>query len=400
MLRMRDFIFSGFLIIFLLGNVAYGADEETSPSSNTPNTQNTTQENYPEGQTSNIPSTTSPSTPSNANNSNPNAQSSTSSANPPILAPNPKPDTPRTKKPTPPIMTDHLNSPDSVEGLLEAGIAAAKEGDYKTAFKLFAKSCDEGNPAGCFAIGTMYMNGVGIQTNIQKAQRYYEMGCSGGDATACANLAMIYDYQKNADANDKEKAAQLYMTGCQGGDVLACNNLAWMYANGEGVPKDYFKSLQYYKYACEAGSDLGCYNLGLMTNTNNIYGVDKAKLGIVDLNYLGCNAGDVKACANLGWIYTNGTSGAPVSYFYAAKYYQIACDGGILSSCNNLAILYQKGLGVPQDAQRALDLFAYVCDTGLQSGCDNYRIFKQQLLTPKKRDTGSFFLPKNSRYER
>lgn len=399
MLRMRDFIFSGFLIVFLLGNIAYGADEETSPSTTMPNTQNIAQEdNNPQNTTPNA-SNTNPSTSSNTNNSNTNAQNSTRSENPPLLAPNPKPDTPRTKKPTPPIMTDHLNSPDSVEGLLEAGIAAAKEGDYKTAFKLFAKSCDEGNPAGCFAIGTMYMNGVGIATNIQKAQRYYEMGCSGGDATACANLAMIYDYQKNADENDKEKAAQLYMTGCQGGDVLACNNLAWMYANGEGVPKDYFKSIQYYKYACEAGSDLGCYNLGLMTNTNNIYGVDKAKLGIVDLNYLGCNAGDVKACANLGWIYTNGSSGAPVSYFYAAKYYQIACDGGILSSCNNLAILYQKGLGVPQDAQRALDLFAYVCDTGLQSGCDNYRIFKQQLLNPK-RDTGSFFLPKNSRYGR
>lgn len=399
MFRMRDFIFSGFLIIFLLGNVAYGADEEASTPLATPNTQNATQEDsYPENVAPNT-SNTNPSASSNANNSNTNTQNATRSQNPPLLAPNPKPDTPRTKKPTPPIMTDHLNSPDSAEGLLEGGIAAAKEGDYKTAFKLFSKSCDQGNPAGCFAIGTMYMNGVGILKNIQKAQRYYEMGCSGGDATACANLAMIYDYQKDADANDKEKAAQLYMTGCQGGDVLACNNLAWMYANGEGVPKDYFKSLQYYKYACEAGSDLGCYNLGLMTNTNNIYGVDKAKLGIVDLNYLGCNAGDVKACANLGWIYTNGSSGAPVSYFYAAKYYQIACDGGILSSCNNLAILYQKGLGVPQDTQRALDLFAYVCDTGLQSGCDNYRIFKEQLLNPR-RDTGSFFLPKNSRYGR
>ncbi|PAF53920.1 hypothetical protein BKH42_03950 [Helicobacter sp. 13S00482-2] len=336
-------------------------------------------------------------TPTNTNSNTQNSNSN-QSENPPTLAPNPKPDTPRTTKPTP-IMTDHLNSPDSAQGLLEAGISAAKEGDYKSAFKFFTQSCDQGNPAGCFAIGTMYMNGVGIQTNIQKAQRYYEMGCSGGDATACANLAMIYDYQKNADQNDKEKAAQLYMTGCQGGDVLACNNLAWMYANGEGVPKDYFKSLQYYKYACEAGSDLGCYNLGLMSNTNNIYGVDKAKLGIVDLNYLACNAGDVKACANLGWIYTNGLSGAPVSYFYAAKYYQVACDGGVLSSCNNLGILYQKGLGVPQDAQRALDLFAYVCDTGLQSGCDNYRIFKEQLLNPK-RDNGSFFLPKNSRYGR
>ncbi|WP_095274412.1 tetratricopeptide repeat protein [Helicobacter sp. 11S03491-1] len=327
-------------------------------------------------------------------NSQSNQSSTQQAQNAPILAPNPKPDTPRTTKPIP--LSDHLAPPEMVQSTLESAIVAAKSGDYKTAFKLFSQSCDEGNPAGCFGVGTMYANGIGVQNDIQKATRYYQMGCSGGDATACANLAMIYDYQKNADANDKQKAAQLYMTGCQGGDVLACNNLAWMYANGEGVQKDYFKAIQYYKFACEAGSDLGCYNLGLMTNTNNIYGVDKAKLGLVDLNYLACKAGDITGCANLGWMYANGTSGAPVSYFYAAKYFQIACDGGILSSCNNLGVLYQKGLGVPQDSQRALDLFAFVCDNGAQSGCDNYRIFKQQLLHPKSSNHGSFFLPKDS----
>ncbi|WP_275542058.1 tetratricopeptide repeat protein [Helicobacter sp. 13S00477-4] len=362
-----------FLVGFLaMTNIIYAADTDGSavqPSTTQNNEQNTQTNNQQNQNTQKEPA--------------------------PILAPNPEPDTPRTSKPTPPI-TDHLAPPDSVEGILTAGIKAAKTGDYKTAFKLFSQSCDEGNPAGCFAVGTMYMNGVGIRTDVQKATRYYEMGCSGGDATACANLAMIYDFQKKSDENNKEKAAQLYMTGCQGGDVLACNNLAWMYANGEGVQKDYFKAIQYYKYACEAGSDLGCYNLGLMSNTNTIYGIDKAKLGLVDLNYLACNAGDINGCANLGWMYTNGTSGAPVSYFYAAKYYQIACDGGLLSSCNNLAILYQKGLGVPQDTQRALDLFAFVCDNGLQSGCDNYRIFKQQLLSPQIRNKGTFFFPKNS----
>ncbi|PAF41539.1 tetratricopeptide repeat protein [Helicobacter sp. 11S02596-1] len=376
MRRIKNYLF----IALLIGvNSLYAADTQTSQPPLSQN-QNTNQ---------------SPQNPQDSASANPaNQESSENKENQaPILAPNPEPDTPIVPKPTP--LTDHLTPPNSVQGILEAGINAAKEGDYKLAFKLFSQSCDEGNPAGCFAVGTMYMNGVGIQTDIQKATRYYQMGCSGGDATACANLAMIYDYQKNADANDKEKAAELYMTACQGGDVLACNNLAWMYANGEGVQKDYFKAIQYYKFACEAGSDMACYNLGLMSNTSNVYGKDKAKLGLVDLNYLACNAGDIAGCANLGWMYANGTSGAPVSFFYAAKYFQIACDGGMIGSCNNLGVLYQRGLGVPQDSKKALDLFAYVCDNGLQSGCDNYRIFKEQLLHPKP-NNGSFFLPKNS----
>ncbi len=50
-----------------------------------------------------------------------------------------------------------------------------------------------------------------------------------------------------------------------------------MFANGSGVPKDYYKAMSYYKFSCENGNDMGCYNLGLMSNVNNIYGIDKAQ---------------------------------------------------------------------------------------------------------------------------
>ena len=310
----------------------------------------------------------------------------------PTIAPNPNPD--ERKIPLDNAETGNsMTSPKTSKDLLYFGMEAAKKGDYSAAFNFFTQACDNGNPAGCFAVGTMYMNGVGIQTDIQKAERYYQLGCSGGDATACSNLAMIYDYKEQASASDKEKALQLYMTGCQGGDALACNNLAYMYANGDGVQKDYYKAMQYYKYSCDAGSDLGCYNLGLLTNTNNIYGYNRANLTIVDMNYLACNAGDIGGCANLGWIYANGLNGAPVSYYYAARYFNIACNGGNVGSCNNLAVLYQKGLGVTQDTQRALDLFSYSCNLGHQKSCDNYRIYKQQLSSGKRMDQGAFFFP-------
>uniref|UniRef100_UPI003988FB00 tetratricopeptide repeat protein n=1 Tax=Helicobacter bizzozeronii TaxID=56877 RepID=UPI003988FB00 len=91
---------------------------------------------------------------------------------------------PTTPKPTNPKANN--NPPAVAQEALSAGISAIKVGDYRSAFKLFAKSCDQGNPAGCFAVGTMYDNGVGIQRDPEKATRYYEMGCSGGDASECA----------------------------------------------------------------------------------------------------------------------------------------------------------------------------------------------------------------------
>ncbi|GAA9385670.1 hypothetical protein TH0802_02950 [Helicobacter pylori] len=307
----------------------------------------------------------------------------------------PNPNTQITPKNDNSNLLDKLGSPENAQTELSAGIDLAKKGDYQGAFKLFSQSCDNGNAAGCFAVGAMYANGVGIQTNRLKAARYYEMGCSGGDATACANLAQMYENKKNADTNDKENALQLYAVACQGGDMLACNNLGWMFANGSGVPKDYYKAISYYKFSCENGNDMGCYNLGLMSNVNNIYGIDKAQLSQVDLNYLACNAGDMIGCANLGWIYANGDLGAPLNNHYAAKYFQMACDGGILGSCNNLGVLYQKGLGVPQDDQRALDLFSYACDNGFESSCRNYGNFKEHLLRVNP-NYGRLFMPYNS----
>ncbi|MDU7693462.1 MAG: SEL1-like repeat protein [Helicobacter sp.] len=306
----------------------------------------------------------------------------------PTLAPNPQSQDPMLPNPSP-----DLTNPTTAKNYLDFGIEAAKKQDYKAAFSFFTQACDNGDPAGCFALGTMFVNGIGIQKDLQKAERYYEVGCSGGDPTACSALASIYDKKRNASFDDKQKAIELYMTGCSGGDLVACNNLAYSYAQGDGVKKDYFKALQYYRYSCDGGNDIGCYNLGLLSNTNNIYGYDRANLTPADLNYIACNAGDIKGCANLGWIYANGLAGAPVSYFYAGQYFKKACDASDIPSCNNLAVLYQRGLGVTQDTKKALDLFAFTCNAGNQAGCNNYKIFKDQLSSRRSYDSGELFFP-------
>ena len=62
---------------------------------------------------------------------------------------------------------------------------------------MFNTACDQGNPAGCFGVGVMFMYGAGVQSDTQKAIKYYQKGCAGGDPTACANLGMIYDEAPN-----------------------------------------------------------------------------------------------------------------------------------------------------------------------------------------------------------
>lgn len=281
----------------------------------------------------------------------------------------PKPDNP---------LENALADPKSASATLNAGIDAARKGDYKKALTMLNTACDQGNPAGCFGVGIMFMYGAGVQSDTQKAIKYYQKGCAGGDPTACANLGMIYDEAPNM-GNNKQKAAEMYMTGCAGGDIEACNNIGWAYANGSGVPKDINKALQYYRFACDAGSQLGCYNLGLLNNAGNIYGIDAAKMNPVDLNYVACNAGDIVGCANLGYIYAQGLEGAPRNYGLAAQYFNTACIGGVASSCNNLGVLYEQGRGITQNTGQALEMYSLACEAGLYNGCDNYKNLKAKI---------------------
>jgi len=70
--------------------------------------------------------------------------------------------------------------------------------------------------------------------------------------------------------------------------------------------------------------------------------------------------GDVKAQAQLGWMYSTGR-GVPQSYYQAAKWYHLAAAQGHGWAQYELGVLYNKGEGVPRDyvlAHMWLDLSA------------------------------------------
>ncbi len=60
--------------------------------------------------------------------------------------------------------------------------------DYKKAFKLYNKSCDNGNAYGCGMIGLMYQYGTGIGQNTTLALKKLQQSCDMGDDTSCTAL--------------------------------------------------------------------------------------------------------------------------------------------------------------------------------------------------------------------
>ncbi len=79
----------------------------------------------------------------------------------------------------------------------------AKENDYIEyieANKLFKEACDLGNGGACLALSVMYDEGIGVEEDEVKAEKYLfqakkllEKDCELGDGNACLALSVMYD---------------------------------------------------------------------------------------------------------------------------------------------------------------------------------------------------------------
>ena len=89
------------------------------------------------------------------------------------------------------------------------------------------KACDSGNFSGCYNLGVMYNNGLGVKQNYFKAVKLYNKACDGGNAVGCYNLGVMYN-------------------------------------NGQGVKQDYFKAKELFGKACDGGNNGGCKGYAIL----------------------------------------------------------------------------------------------------------------------------------------
>jgi TPR repeat protein len=147
---------------------------------------------------------------------------------------------------------------------------------------------------------------------------------------------------------------------CERGSAKACSSLAKAYATGKGVPKDEATAVQLYEQACQGKDLLGCTILGSMVASGQ--GVPASIERASTIWRQACDAGEPNSCTLLGAMYE--LRRVPKDPATAAVYYQKGCDGGHGDGCTQLSKLYRSGLGVPQDAARADELWQLGCKRG------------------------------------
>ena len=109
-------------------------------------------------------------------------------------------------------------------------------------------------------LGTMYLNGDGVQQNYDEAFRYLTRAASAGDTLAQNNLGYMYGTGKGVE-RDYYKAVKWYKEAAMQGDATAQNNMGFMYELGQGVEQDYNKAIEWYQKAAAQGYQLAQQNL-------------------------------------------------------------------------------------------------------------------------------------------
>ena len=154
-----------------------------------------------------------------------------------------------------------------------------------------------------------------------------------GDTMAQTRLGYCYAEGVGGVPRDEALACMWYEKAAMQGDANAQSNLALMYELGRGVKQDYAKAREWLEKAAEQGNAM--------------------------------------AQNNLGFFYTQENTGMQ-DYALAHKWLEKAVANKWSPAITTLAFLYNNGLGVKKDRERALDLYRQAAEEFNDPNAQNY----------------------------
>ncbi len=132
----------------------------------------------------------------------------------------------------------------------QAGVDAAKRGDYEAALKEFRPLAEQGYPLAQATLGLMYAEGEGVAQDYQEAAKWFSRAAEQGIVRAQVNLGFMYVNGQGV-AKDDQEAVRLFRLAAEQGDAMAQSNLGLMYYKGQGVQKDSIQAYMWVSLAVE-----------------------------------------------------------------------------------------------------------------------------------------------------
>jgi len=246
---------------------------------------------------------------------------------------------------------------DDLGWLYESGNGVNR--DRVRALSLFNDAAKRGSAEGMYHLGVVYHEGLGVQKDLATACQWFIHAAAENDPYAETEAGFCY-YNGTGVAQDHEAAFNSFVKAGQAGLIDARVYVADMLERGDGHNQDSTYAVMWYQAAAEQGSAYAMTELGAHLRLGK--GVAWNEAQAMQWFAKAAQQGYVPAETSLAMGYENGL-GQSVGqgrqdYEQAARWYSLAADKDDGYAELNLGVMYEKGWGVPQNLERAKQLYA------------------------------------------
>jgi uncharacterized protein len=231
--------------------------------------------------------------------------------------------------------------------------------DQEKALGYYGKAAGLGNPGAMAALGSRLLSGDKEFRDEKKGREWLKKAIENKEYSAYLALG---DYEENVKKNLKAALAE-YERGKDAGQIDSLLRAADFYLEGKGVEKDVDRGMSLLRQAAEAGNPVANFRLAA-----SILSAEKPEVAEVLTGYghllAAANGNLVEAQNELGLLYLSGKLGladAPAAVAWLTR----AAQAGNAQAQNNLATLYERGLGgVPRNIENAGQLYSLAANQG------------------------------------
>jgi TPR repeat protein len=140
--------------------------------------------------------------------------------------------------------------------------------DYSEAARLFHEAIKQNQYGAPTDLGFMYLDGIGVSKDLVEAEKLFRQGLdqyethgAGYDHRPAFGLATLFDVGGDDFARDPVVAAKWYEQAGTRGSTMAWIRLGMMYADGEGVPQDFFEAGKRFRWVVQNFGYVEAYGL-------------------------------------------------------------------------------------------------------------------------------------------
>lgn len=249
--------------------------------------------------------------------------------------------------------------------------------DYKKAFEFATIAAEDDKTLGYNVLGLLYLNGWGVDQNIQLALENYKMAAADGDEISMNQIGFIYMNGDGIEENP-EQAFYWFNEAAQKKYDVGMYNLGYCYKNGYGVEQDAEVGAEWLKKAAEAGCIDSMIELGEYYQ-DTLFDIKKSKAWFLKA----AENGSADAMNKLGILYTD----IDPDYQEAVKWFLKAIEQDNPWAYRNYAWCLWNGNGVKANKKKAMKMMQKAISLGLSDA--EQELMQMQVPTTFKDESAS-----------